>query len=681
MDTFDKILRREKENRELSFHREEILKKIDDCKVLIDAYIVENAVRSVAYYIAALYFFYIHLFDDYLDDQDKCARQFGINDEAGLALVEEFVDGSLRSIIEASPNPRHTKELYLTFFRYLRPGLTAVAKNFKRNFTDVEEFSVTVENGPIYRFVGELVSHLSAKPLANDVLEGFASIGEVAAYADDLRDVIEDSLADRTNIALYRISCGHTPYDTYHYMVNKIDAAKLKASQLVKIPVSTIQQLALCKIPTEKEFIQVITPLLDRPLNQRTFPYPLRSNLEDREYRILATHACKSKETKGRPAPDHSADSDRFRMPFQHDIDRIVHSEYFRRLENKTQVFIYYTGNSYRTRLTHTLEVQQFALSLGRYFQLNLDLISAIALGHDLGHTPFGHAGERALNEWLSCKGMQFSHNAHSVRVVDYLSPEEIDETRRGLNLTYEVREGIYKHSRYSAEEEQIDELCPSLLGTLEAQTVLIADKVAHWAHDIEDGYTAGLFTLTTPQVDQKRWPWLKSLRIFEDFPTWRPDTIQKLKGHMVYCLGENIIETTRQRLYDFRIKSVDDVWNSKELIVDFDSNYKKRYVNEIENFIKIHILSNVKVRRMDDKAERIVKALCDHFFENPHLIQESIIRSSLHTHDLTDEYNPKIIKNDESKRLKVIRNFIAWMTDREALGEYSRLFDAKTEI
>src|SRR5207253_9209006 len=213
---------------------------------------------------------------------------------------------------------------------------------------------------------------------------------------------------------------------------------------------------------------------------------PSRTEFEAREAAMLAPYAMPRRDSRGRrhPEPEHP-----FRMAFQRDRDRIIHSTAFRRLEYKTQVFVNHEGDYYRTRLTHTMEAAQVTRTLARALGLNEDLAEAIALAHDLGHTPFGHAGERTLDHLMAPHG-GFDHNAQSLRIVDLL--EERYPAFRGLNLTFEVREGIVKHStRY--DRPQVHEFDAGLAPCLEAQIVDFADEVAYNAHDIDDGLKSGM--------------------------------------------------------------------------------------------------------------------------------------------------------------------------------------------
>src|SRR5271155_1014552 len=214
-----------------------------------------------------------------------------------------------------------------------------------------------------------------------------------------------------------------------------------------------------------------------------------REDLEELEARTLAPYAMQSRMSRGRrfPEPQHP-----MRTAFQRDRDRIVHSSSFRRLEYKTQVFVNHEGDYYRTRLTHTIETAQITRTIAGALGLNRDLAEAVALGHDLGHTPFGHAGERVLNELMQPYG-GYDHNAQSLRTVDWI--ERHYPNFRGLNLSFEVREGIIKHSHFK-ERPAAREFDPSLYPCLEAQIVDLADEIAYLAHDADDGLKAQMLTL-----------------------------------------------------------------------------------------------------------------------------------------------------------------------------------------
>src|SRR5580700_6086540 len=221
-----------------------------------------------------------------------------------------------------------------------------------------------------------------------------------------------------------------------------------------------------------------------------------REDLEELEARTLAPYAMLSRMSRGRrfPEPPHP-----MRTAFQRDRDRIVHSAAFRRLEYKTQVFVNHEGDYYRTRLTHTIEAAQITRTVARALGLNEELAEAVALAHDLGHTPFGHAGERVLNDLMRPYG-GFDHNAQSLRTVDWI--EERYPSFRGLNLTFEVREGIVKHSDFK-HRPAAHEFDPSLYPCLEAQIVDLADEIAYLAHDVDDGLKAGM--LTTEELEQSQ--------------------------------------------------------------------------------------------------------------------------------------------------------------------------------
>lgn len=279
-----------------------------------------------------------------------------------------------------------------------------------------------------------------------------------------------------------------------------------------------------------------------------------RTNIEEREEKILCPYACLSKNSKGRIKEERECD---LRTIFQHDRDRIIHSKAFRRLKHKTQVFIVPEGDHYRTRLTHTLEVSQIARTIARALALNEDLTEAIALGHDLGHTPFGHAGEEALNQ---VSIINFTHNKQSLRVVDLIEK---------LNLSYEVRDGIVNHT---GEKSPV---------TLEGQIVKIADRIAYINHDIDDAVRAGI-------IDN------------EDIPSEITEIIGCSNSIRIDRMIRDIIDST---------------WGQKELR---RSSEVKWAMEELRNFLFEKIYIGSAAKKEEAKAIRLVKKLYEYYMENP---------------------------------------------------------------
>ena len=286
-----------------------------------------------------------------------------------------------------------------------------------------------------------------------------------------------------------------------------------------------------------------------------------REELEDIEQQVLASYAQQSKSSKGRyhSEPDHP-----YRTIYQRDRDRVIHATAFRRLQYKTQVFVNHEGDYYRTRITHTLEVAQIAGSIARALRLNQDLTEAVALAHDLGHTPFGHSGEKVLNELMKNDG-GFEHNAQSYRIVTYL--EDRYPLFQGLNLSYEVLEGIDKHrTRYDRPGGAGEQY------TLEAQIVDLADETAYTAHDLDDGLTSGLLNfegLSEVPLWKRNFDKVKSL-----YPHLTRDKIKyQTVRQIIDELVTDILNHTSDRIAKFNVKTVEDVRRCPEELASFSDN------------------------------------------------------------------------------------------------------------
>jgi len=376
-----------------------------------------------------------------------------------------------------------------------------------------------------------------------------------------------------------------------------------------------------------------------------------RSDFEAREASILAAYAMRSRDSRGRrhPEPEHP-----LRMTFQRDRDRIIHSTAFRRLEYKTQVFVNHEGDYYRTRLTHTLEAAQVTRTLARILGLNEDLAEAVALAHDLGHTPFGHAGERTLDRLMRPYG-GFEHNSQSLRIVDLL--EERYPAFRGLNLSWEVREGIVKHStRY--DRPQVAEFDAERAPCLEAQIVDFADEVAYTAHDVDDGLQSGMIDpddLATVPF------WRETMERIDAGPVAtasvrRYQAVRMLIDQMV----SDLAETLGRRLEDEGIDSLDAVRRVKPRLVDFSQTMAVHH-GELKAFLTDRLYHHHRVTRMTQKADRIMSALFEVYMAEPRQLPPHI----------TDRVN------DEGESMpRVIADYVAGMTDRFALEEYKKLFD-----
>jgi dGTPase len=373
----------------------------------------------------------------------------------------------------------------------------------------------------------------------------------------------------------------------------------------------------------------------------------------------------------------------RTRSPFRRDCDRVIHSTAFRRLKHKTQVFVFHEGDHYRTRLTHTLEVAQIARALARQLGLDEDLTETLALAHDLGHPPFGHAGERALDACLQAHG-GFDHNAQTLRVVTSLEHRYPDFD--GLNLTWESLEGIVKHNgplterngaavgRYRdhgvpvgvSDYVRTYDLELWSFASLEAQVAAIADDIAYDAHDIDDGLRAGLFAVD----DLKCMPLTAEMiaEIARHYPAL--DDIRRgaelVRELISYLIGAVITETQR-RLDLASPKSVDDVRNHGEVLVAFPAGVAQAEA-DIKSFLKQHMYRHSRVMRVMGEAEAILFDLFARYQKVPG--------------DLPPEWLPPGTEAEtETERARRIGNFIAGMTDRFAMTEHQRLFDSTPDL
>ena len=376
-----------------------------------------------------------------------------------------------------------------------------------------------------------------------------------------------------------------------------------------------------------------------------------RSKIEKREYDILAPYAMKSRESKGRiyKEKEHA-----YRSAYQRDKDRIIYSTAFRRLEYKTQVFVNHEGDYYRTRLTHTLEVAQIAKSIARALQLNEDLTEAIALAHDLGHTPFGHAGEDALRELMADYG-GFEHNAQGLRVVDLL--EERYPNFPGLNLTWEVREGIVKHATLYDHPTVVADFDLKALPLLETQVVDVADEIAYDNHDLDDGITSGM--ITEPQ--------LKKVALWRDAhdivsARYKGLSEEKRKYQIIRALIDiqvtDLINWSEKNIKKFRIKSPEDAKSLEAKVIRFgDEMFKRR--KPLRKFLMDNLYQHYRVIRMSDKAHRFIQKLFEVYLTKPQQLPPN---------------TQKRLKKEGAHR--VICDYIAGMTDRYALDEYKKFFE-----
>lgn len=373
----------------------------------------------------------------------------------------------------------------------------------------------------------------------------------------------------------------------------------------------------------------------------------------------LAPWACQPAHTRGRRHPEPPAPT---RDDFQRDRDRIVHSTAFRRLVYKTQVFLNHEGDLFRTRLTHSLEVAQLGRSIARALGLNEDLVEAIALAHDLGHTPFGHAGQDALHECMAAHG-GFEHNLQSLRVVDTL--EERYPQFDGLNLSFETREGILKHcSRTNA--EAIEALEPGGVArrfldrtqpSLEAQLCNLADAIAYNAHDIDDGVRSGLLSLDqmqeVPLFDRYRLQALAEHPHLRDKPRrWLYESTRRMLSDQVY----DVIDTTRAAIAAAGVQTADEARLAGPL-VRFSGEMKTRS-GELKKFLFASLYRHPQVMQMMGQAQQAVHELFEAYTVQPH------------------EMRAEFAARDD--RHRAVADYIAGMTDRFALREHERLTGRK---
>jgi dGTPase len=371
-----------------------------------------------------------------------------------------------------------------------------------------------------------------------------------------------------------------------------------------------------------------------------------------RERPDLADYAAKSSLSRGRKHPEELRDD---RPVFERDRDRIIHCAAFRRLEYKTQVFVNHEGDYYRTRLTHSLEVAQIGKAVARRLNLNEELTEALALAHDLGHTPFGHTGEEVLNLLMKGHG-GFEHNLQSLRVVDQL--EERYPGFNGLNLSWETREGIIKHtSPYDRPAEIIAEFLPGTVPLIEAQIINYADEIAYNNHDIDDGLKSGLITLA--QLEEvELWKEVHDT-VEMRYPGIAPDrkkyqTISSLIGLLINDLSSRTVEN----LSNSSIHSVDDLRRVNRQVVSFSPLIAEKS-SKLKSFLLENLYKHFKVERMRVKAERYLSQLFDTYIKHPTL--------------LPSKYQKKM---DIFGRERVVCDYIAGMTDRFALDEFKRLFE-----
>lgn len=380
----------------------------------------------------------------------------------------------------------------------------------------------------------------------------------------------------------------------------------------------------------------------------------------------LASYACRPDQSQGRV---YNEPESAHRTPFQRDRDRIIHSSAFRRLKYKTQVFVYHEGDHYRTRLTHTLEVAQITRSLARALMVNEDLAEAIALAHDLGHTPFAHIGEEYLNACMKLYG-GFDHNDQSLRVLTTL--ERKYPEWKGLNLTWETLEGVVKHNgpmkgkpHIGVKELQKDiDLRLKTHASLEAQIAALSDDIAYNNHDVEDGLRAGLFTLEELEElalfagiihkIKKKYPGIEERYL-----------VQEMVRDMIGAMVEDVLRETRARLKDLKPESPDDIRKAGKQMVEFSDEMRVK-VDELRAFLFKRMYHHYTMKRIWLKVERIITDLFTAFTKNYELLpnnwQEQVREAG-------GDKNSKVLA-------RIVADYIAGMTDRYAIREHERLFD-----
>ncbi|HPI21973.1 MAG TPA: deoxyguanosinetriphosphate triphosphohydrolase [Spirochaetota bacterium] len=379
-----------------------------------------------------------------------------------------------------------------------------------------------------------------------------------------------------------------------------------------------------------------------------------REFLQDREDDILAPYAAKSKHTRGRR---HAEESHPYRTEFQRDRDRIIHSRAFRRLEYKTQVFVNHEGDHYRTRLTHTIEVAQISRSIARALRLNEDLTESIALAHDLGHTPFGHAGERELNELLRDTG-GFEHNRQSLRVVETL--EERYHGFSGLNLTWETREGIIKHSSYY-DHPEVSTYAPEEQPSIEAQIIDFADEIAYNNHDLDDGISSGLIDPASLD-DLGLWRLAAGLPYAGDVKDEKL-VVNRMIRSIINILVTDLIQTTLAAIAELGVATYDDVKRAPRKLVGFSAGIAAMS-DELKRFLRKNMYQHYRVVRMTIKAQRVVRELFNLYREHPNA--------------LPDDYFARVPADG---LVLTIADYIAGMTDRYALEEHQKLTDPMIRV
>jgi dGTPase len=376
-----------------------------------------------------------------------------------------------------------------------------------------------------------------------------------------------------------------------------------------------------------------------------------RAFFEAQERAVLARYAMRSENSRGRA---YAEAEHAFRPAFQRDRDRIIHSSAFRRLEYKTQVFVNHEGDYYRTRLTHTMECAQITRTVAAMLGLNRDLAEAVALAHDLGHTPFGHAGEHILDDLMKDHG-GFDHNSQSLRIVEVL--EQRYPAFDGLNLTYEVREGIVKHSgRF--DRPRVSDFDASSAPPLEAQIVDYCDEIAYNGHDIDDGIQSGLITvedLDGVELWDEAFAEVRRTCPNASFSVIRYQAVRLVIDRLV----RDFIEAVEGRIHGLGIETIDDLRRAMPPIAEPSPEMGAR-VRALKTRLMDRLYQHQRVRRMGAKALRVRRGLFQAYMDDPRQMPPHIVERAV----------------GETTMPRVIADYIAGMTDRFAFEEYAKLFD-----
>lgn len=389
-----------------------------------------------------------------------------------------------------------------------------------------------------------------------------------------------------------------------------------------------------------------------------------REQMEENEALILAPYSSKAKTTEGRKFPE---TEDIYRTCYQRDRDRIIYTSAFKNLQFKTQVFVVHEGDYYRTRLTHTLEVMQHARTFARVLRANEDLVESIALAHDFGHAPFGHAGEETLAELLKDSG-GFDHNLHSLRVVDCL--EERYPDFPGLNLTYETREGLARHcTRYDHPKFPVEFITHSQ-PTLETQIVNLADSLAFAAHDLDDALKVGLINweevagLEIPVIKQIGCEIAAEEKKLGFFSAQM--RIYRLIRHLIYHFNEDCLLQSQKNLAELKLNSVAELRRLPGPVVTL-SPARQRDLEMIHTFLYDQVYKHPVVLMMVEKGKMILEKLFRRFWENPQLLPSAVSQKSGRIAGAT--------------KAVLIGDYLAGLTDRQAMDIYEMMFEPYTKV